>query len=1022
MEEEKCCGVADEERKEAEMNVDVMFKGMSTKGSEYACGDGELAYADGFEQDGGGLRNTAFGEYLGDVAEGMRLMYIHNLPGGGRNYILHGGGCLKWSSSIDEEGEHMARTAAVYAVTNMGNVLCAMTEEGMLCAVWNGERYNVMSGSIPEVDAQFGLSGDFVNTQYDEDVVYKANELYLEEGGTVIATCNFGWERGEDRTSKKTETSVLGSQNCLEYGSTYIIERGQDGPFTLNIAEQKLYLVCYEGRRVYKRLNTSQGSQYSDKLLFRVDDKTASHVLIEVTYSGKEEREDNGSTFSYTLRPNGENSDKSGNRLAEQGGVDSYATVRSMVNRFLNERVSQQNKFCDPFFARCALRMYDGNIVSLSAPCLLVPCTASVPLVYTTTGFGLKKELKDENGKEYTIRGSKMFVGAMCCDLYVDMGDLKSRLESWKDLITEVVIAVTKPIRRYDSTDDKGVLRSGMYFKDWTSIEGGVSYLKEGAQSVFGKIAALTGALPTSFVHLPQHNDMSVQIEQASNFYIVKTIGVEDLGSYNGMTKIDMSGMDFSALAEKETLPDDTSSLNSYMPTRAYTFNNRLHIANYREKMFGGYLTGMANGVVGSGAGSEIVVVEVHEKGNTYYVKKTGSATSAPLMYCYYPNPNAKRIWVKNTEGIYSVPLKMHPMLNGAYWFDDFNAMLSCDKMHVGEENVIIEKQNYMRLSEADNPFVFRNVNTFAFDSDILALCSAVTALSTGQKGQFDLYIFTKRDGVWSLKINEQGTYTRYVATVRDVICGDGGSLCQMDGSVLFASARGVMELSGSASRCISEDIGKVSGSGIGELGGLEKIGDVGDDAVGDIKNYIKEGCGIVYDYTNQRVLVFSDGRDFFYVYNIRSGAWTVSTGLKGVNIEYAVNSYPDAYVVASGGLLLNLSHIGVDDSIMMNNGKCVLVTRALKFGDAMAFKRVMAVRLNGSLNKNRVKMILYGSNDLMKWFVVGSVNGVRLALGAGGSPYRFFKLAVGAEMGYDEDVVGATFNVVVTDKNEKLY
>ncbi len=1000
---------------------EVFFRGVSTKGSEYNCADGELEYADGVENDGGGLKNQTYAELIGVLPAGARLLYMHDLPGGGRNYIMYKDGVLRWSDSVEDIGTYLHRAETVHAVTSMGNVLCVMTGDGMVYAVWKDGAYTVTSGKLPKMEAKMALGGEFM-VELNEEPVYLANELYTTDYGKLMGTMQFGWETGEDRTETKSSNAILNGD--YESGAQYRLTMSQDGDFSLDIVYLRYSWNYYDERGFacssVQAVRAPNNTNWEDGLITTAPNEKIESFSLYIEYKGKAERDNSGSYFTFAVRKNSDSEDATSNRLADQDGIDSYTTVRAQVNSFLDKYVSRANKFCDPFFARCALRMYDGNIVCLSAPCLLVPCTGVSPIVYTTDTFGLRKELQDDNGKTYTVRGSKMYVGAMCCDLYVDLGDIVNELAGWKDLITDVVIAVTKPIRMYDMTDDKTEMKSRMSIAQYSNSEmsKAMTYTKTGETTLDEKIKTKT-ASPASYVSLSQYTDVTVQVEQASNFYIIKEISYDNLKDYGGWTKIDMKGMDMSALAEKETLPDDITGLNEYYPTLAYAYNNRLHIAHYREKVFGGYPMQTMNGAVATTGFnfSATAVVEVHENGSTYYVKSNSYVGEGNMMYYYYPNPNAKRVWIDRGDKKVSAELKRHPSMNGAYWFGQYSEMTETEEdIPEGETEVMIGKQNYMRLSEANNPWAYRSVNAYNFDSDVVAICSAVTALSTGQKGQFDLYIFTKMSGVWSLKINDQGSYTRYVPTARDVICGDGQSLCQVDGSVVFASKRGVMELSGSVCRCISDEVNDGRYVELSRLKGLESLNKgeaVTTDGVEEFRSYI-ENCVIIYDYRNQRLLVINEYADYHYIYSITGKTWSMAKN----RIEYAVNSYPDAYAVYAG-CLVNMSG-NMYEGIEMNEGGSIIVTRALKFGDANAMKRVMGVRLNGG--KSSCKMILYGSNDLDHWMVVGSANAKRMTVAAGGTAYRFFKLAANVGIQLGAALVSATFNVMIVDDNDKLF
>lgn len=1014
--------LADELKEGGDMIREVFFKGVSTKGSDYQCEDGELQYADGVEHDGTGLKNQTYAELIGDLPVGAKLLYMHDLPGGGRNYILYKDYWLRWTDNVEKEGTQLHWAGTVYEVTSVGNVLCVMTSKGMVHAVWKDGAYTVLSGKLPELNVEMGLDGEFVVSSYDEPV-YRTNVLYSDDYENILGSVTFSWKRGENRSEPKEEEMEF----VASFGSfrEYMLTMVKDGDFYLDIETLRLTWIYYDEEKTILSKAESVRSPNNtdwDKGMFLIPNlPNIISFRIFVKYKGKTERDYQGSTFTFELRERSDGAASASDVLADQDGVDSYTTVRSHVANFEKNNVTKKNKFSSPFLARCGLRMYDGSIVSLSAPCLLVPCAGVTPIVYSTGNFGLVKEMKDSSGKEYTLRGSKVYVGAVCCDLCIDLEGVASLLSNWRDLITDLVIAVTKPVDMYNHSDDKSVLKEGMRFTSYIASEGigsAVVGTMAAESKTLDKVIKEKTSEPTFYITLPDIDDVNAEIEKSSNFYIVKEYSYEELGKYDGIVKVDIKGVSLDALAEREALPDGTAGLSEYYPTKTYAYNNRLHIANYKERIYGGYPVWSMNGATSmtNQYGSSETIVEVYENGSIYYVKSEAGGGKAKVRYYYYPNPNAKRVWVKTGDKVCSAALRRHAAMGGAYWFDSFGEMGdAASDMPEGEAEVMLEKPGYMRLSEANNPWVYRDVNTFSFDSDVLAVCSAVTALGTGQKGQFDLYIFTARSGVWSLKINDQGSYTRYVPVARDVICGDGKSLCQVDGSVLFASNRGVMELSGSVCRCISDDVNDDTYAELRGLPDLELLNNgetIDSDDVPSFRAYIQM-ASIIYDYRNQRLLVFTEVKDYYYIYSISGKKWSASKS----RIDYAVNSYPDAYAVYRGALV-NMSG-NIYEGVLMNEGGAVIVTRAIKLGDANAMKRVTAVRLNGV---NDGKMILYGSNDLEHWQVIGSANAVRLTVAAGGTAYRYFKLAANVSLDQGERLVSATFNVMTVDDNERLF
>ena len=86
-----------------------------------------------------------------------------------------------------------------------------------------------------------------------------------------------------------------------------------------------------------------------------------------------------------------------------------------------------------------------------------------------------------------------------------------------------------------------------------------------------------------------------------------------------------------------------------------------------------------------------------------------------------------------------------------------------------------------------------------------MGISTAAKALSQGQFGQFPLYAFTD-EGVWALEVNSSGGYSAKQPITRDV-CISSDSITQIDTAVLFATDRGIMEISGSQTQCLTDII-----------------------------------------------------------------------------------------------------------------------------------------------------------------------------------------------------------------------
>lgn len=550
-------------------------------------------------------------------------------------------------------------------------------------------------------------------------------------------------------------------------------------------------------------------------------------------------------------------------------------------------------------------------------------------------------------------------------------------------------------------------------------------------------------------------------IRSASTFYLLKSLSLDSdgrgegaLGYVNDLTP----GRGYLAsLANREAMTDDYRSHDAIIARRGYGFNGRLNLAGVSRRLFSGFpLSGMAQLTGGTdmdtGAavhvffsiteGGKDIVTQAPGLSYVYaYRGKDGKTpdpaapegfdeilSRAPVLYLFYPNPAARSaIVVVEYDGYrrsYTVPLKRHATLFGAYYFNGFSGMAAdsdVDKSDVvrkvdqstlfpdkvsGDGERTVPALNSVFTSAVNNPFSFPAAGVNAVGTgEVLAVCAAVRALSQGQFGQFPLYAFTT-DGVWGLSATATGDYAAVQPVTRDV-CADPDGICQLDGAILFRTARGVMLLEGSATTCFTEDLDDLDHlppQALPAYGRLLAIAGYPGDAVTaapSFRAFLESGARCLYDYAHARVVLYSPACSLAYVRSLREAAW----GMAVTDIAYGLNSYPGALAVthpAPDG-----TRRIVDFSFQPPAGARepgLLITRPLKLGAPAALKTLRAVIAHGFFRKSSVRLCLMGSRDLRDWFVVATADGPEIRA-IGGTPYRYFRLAVITGFAADESL-----------------
>lgn len=276
-----------------------------------------------------------------------------------------------------------------------------------------------------------------------------------------------------------------------------------------------------------------------------------------------------------------------------------------------------------------------------------------------------------------------------------------------------------------------------------------------------------------------------------------------------------------------------------------------------------------------------------------------------PMAWLAYPDVNCYKadIYLGDGEAM-SIEMHQHPGLNIAYAFVGLDVYLedygqvSGDASYDYSERKSYEVNNQVMLSEANNPFVFPADKRNSFQSKVLGVAIATTALSQGQFGQFPLYVFTE-DGIWAMETAADGSFVTSKPLSRDV-CVNPKSITSIDNAVVFVSAQGVMLLQGSQVTNISPYMnGKhyvVENTAQSIIEGQDFFCDL-LPAISDKTHFlafVKE-ASVAYDYAGKRLVFIKDDETYQYVYKLDTQTWHKVA--YGINMQAAVNSYPECLV-----------------------------------------------------------------------------------------------------------------------------
>ena len=521
--------------------------------------------------------------------------------------------------------------------------------------------------------------------------------------------------------------------------------------------------------------------------------------------------------------------------LNEAGEKIITNSFKASYYKLLQEDVYDAGHVIYPVLVRYAVRLFDESYVMHSSP-LLVGEPNFIRMAVSKTKFDF--DSLSVEGFTYKLIANPRTIGVKY--------DL-SGLSGWKDVASSVDIFVSRPfvINDLDST-----------IKTVTVLDKN-----------------------NMMVDLPfkSESELLEEIGEISNFYLVKSIPIGDIS--NGFENIFAEGKAFKNLEQQEVATDDDFT-RSRITGNLYTYNGKLHVGNIREKLAKPYPLGM---FAVSDINEFTVNTEVHVKTESGMKIVHGASTAYGAMvspYLSYPDSRAVKMIIYNDKYYDEIPLKPHPFLNIAYSLKGLYPQSITDKYGtytpLPEDSVSVAP-NKLKVSNVSNPFYFPAKQTYTVSSrNIVAMATATTALSTGQFGQFPLYVFTG-EGVFALSVGTGDiAYANSFSVTRDV-CNNPDSIVSTDDAIVFSTDSGLKVLSGSTVRDISSDMEGYLPTAVDSSPIIKKIAGVGgfSDKLSSTEFiYYLEEAKVGYNYEDKEVIVANRNYPYSYVFNMQSGSW----------------------------------------------------------------------------------------------------------------------------------------------------
>lgn len=675
-----------------------------------------------------------------------------------------------------------------------------------------------------------------------------------------------------------------------------------------------------------------------------------------------------------------------------------YAQSQQVMGEISRLRGQAREEGCVDgiFFVRYALKLFDGTLVKHSSPVFMYTHDFSQvePYVAMKSDWGTTLQTFHE-----------FYVYYICNELYCKIAS-SAVISDWSDIISGIEIYITNPQSRLDMDGDitkiTGSIADNYSGATWIEDHRYSAYYnsKYGLENLntIHNIDHSDKPVKANYMHLPEKD---IDISEDAVFYKVAEIGFDDIDDYSNFAKVDLSNV-LETLTTQPVMTDDYHTHDIIIARGGYAYNQRINLFNVNRQvvMEQSPQTLLQYFDKSSTSYNVTVYVKMDVDGVGKWISSSIESISisslSNIRYFFYPDTHAKEVRLIYNAGSdltpiwmgYTLELKQHPNLNGAYWYsEDASVFEPVTIPTVGE--AIYQELNKVYTSEVGNPFYFPigGINTIG-TGKILALASNVRAISQGQFGEYPLYVFTD-SGIWMMEVDDKGLYKAKQPMSLDCI-EPTSKVTSVDNAVAYVIKRGLMLVSSSETRCISDAL-----DGIAE--DTPNIDAIGGKTQKYNWNKYKEGAVCAYDEVNQRLHVynptytFAQGENpYHFVYSVRTGLWSTED-----DSELLKSTISGKYVNTDSGLL----DMTFGESVPTERGQTIL-TRPISF-ETDAYKRMRdniqrgdldLLRTDASSSVSNIKVLLQASDDLHNWQNVGAVTKHYKIIRKSGTPHKWYR------------------------------
>ena len=885
-----------------------------------------------------------------------------------------------------------------------------------------------LTNSPSDYDCQDGELATCLNLINEDGALHPIHQPVVAEQNITLPnnSCSIRYVHNVTHANKNHSHYIVNCTNSSPY-SWYWTEKGGDGTHhELNLGNFKVNSVTAIGNIICFVGDKNILYAFWNKDSYNIFNKNAFNYTFSVTNTSGVEVDaiaQLGDDFQGCFLTPSFGSQDYGNLIFEgtkpNGTKTIWNAIDSMINKAMSENGNTYFKYL--VFGVVALRLYDGTYSNISNLFVLCPKNNINNIFYYNAD---KETIK--NTEYYKFVRASGYIHRHQINVQLDLTGIE-------DFVQGVDVFLTK------GTDflllDKGY--------DTTSTETVNNLKKRKGTITFERLKK--SALYREFDNLTFYHSIYITKEElGKNIDLLNVQGTEESLSLADMGRTSIGSSCAIAYNNRLHLANIQNYINDiFSPNPIYKFElnssgtyfpvekiNTI-LGNYMDVPLtdeGWYDYGKMN----TDTAEVIAIID-----NKYYYKATVQYPLNPIFVVPFQDAKSVKLYIKHKDeiGFRNINLHQSETFGMSYYiFNAENGIFSFMQKYELSNNggVLTRRQgdtftstsskfydeasqkcdsdgakieqlaSLIKVSEAENPLVFPAKNSVQVGSSVISALAANTRpISEGQFGEAPLYAFTD-EGVWVLMLGEEGTYVARQPANRE-ICSNPNGILQIDDAVLYPTNRGIMMQQGRNSICITDQLDGCPFNFM-EMKYAKQIIATNQTGSGEIsyirfKDYLKS-ADMIYDYYNNRIIVFNPNQAYAYVYSLKSKMWGT---MKNV-FNKRVNIYPESYATNKEGKILN---VYVEEPY--SNTPYFLCSRPLTISDKEVYKTIFTCIARGYFRKGtngKCAIVLYGSNNLFDWYLIKtSIN--EYLRGIAGSPYKYFRVALIGNLATNESISG---------------